>query len=138
MAPEETRMTCWPRLRRRNKSATSVSSHVRLSRPVSRSTSSAEPTLTTMRRAFCRGEAATDDLAGIGKLYSSGNTLSTEIEAIFEGECGEQRLRAGTRAVVRESGRGRALPGSIHGRGFRARRDRVSGWGHRGNRPRNL
>jgi len=48
-----------------------VSSHGRLMRPVYESTSSAEPTFTTMRRACCRGE----ELAGtwalmVRKLYA--------------------------------------------------------------------
>src|SRR6266403_566754 len=57
MAPDDTRMTRWPRLRSRSRSSTSVSSQARLMRPVSPSTSSAEPTFTTIRRACVRGAA---------------------------------------------------------------------------------
>src|SRR6267143_2630857 len=57
MAPDDTRITRWPRLRSRSRSSIRVSSQVRLTRPVSPSTSSAEPTFTTMRRACVRGAA---------------------------------------------------------------------------------
>src|SRR5580698_651376 len=51
MAPEETKITSWPRLRIRAMSAARLSSHARLSRPFSASTSSAEPTFTITRLA---------------------------------------------------------------------------------------
>src|SRR5256885_11288597 len=57
MAPDDTRMTRWPRLRSRSRSSTRVSSQARLTRPVSPSTSNAEPTFTTIRRACVRGAA---------------------------------------------------------------------------------
>src|SRR5258708_28787066 len=57
MAPDDPRMTRWPRLRSRTRSSTRVSSQARLTRPVSLSTSSAEPTFTTIRRACVRGAA---------------------------------------------------------------------------------
>jgi hypothetical protein len=60
MAPEETRMICCPRRRMRRRSCASASSHARLSRPEAWSTSSAEPTLTTTRRA-----SASRDTAGV-------------------------------------------------------------------------
>src|SRR5205823_6332229 len=50
-------MTRWPRLRSRSRSSTRVSSQARLTRPVSPSTSSAEPTFTTIRRACVMGAA---------------------------------------------------------------------------------
>src|SRR3954471_12548208 len=78
-----------------------------------------------------------EGLGGIGKLYASGNTLSMNGESL-KGENGEQRLRARTRAVVREPGRRRAFPGPVRGRRLRARGTRIPRWGHRANPSRNL
>src|SRR6185312_2272581 len=50
-APEDTISTCWPRLASRDASATRAPSQARSGSPVSPSTTRAEPTLLTMRRA---------------------------------------------------------------------------------------
>ena len=50
MAPDDTRMTCWPRRRRRSRSAHSVSSQARFSRPV--------PLIDQQRRAHLDDDAA--------------------------------------------------------------------------------
>src|SRR5689334_20902494 len=57
MAPDDTRITCWLRLRSLRMSSTRLESHVRLIRPVCEFTSNADPTFTTMRRAVASGEA---------------------------------------------------------------------------------
>src|ERR1035441_581294 len=59
MAPEETTMTSWPRLRRCATSAAKLSNQARLRRPLSASTSNADPTLTTIRLASARRRART-------------------------------------------------------------------------------
>src|SRR5687767_13296257 len=69
MAPEETRITCCPRLRSLRRSSTNVSSHARLRRPVSWSTSSADPTFTTTRRAVASGET------GLERRVTMGTTI---------------------------------------------------------------
>ena len=56
IAPEDTSSTSWPRARIAATSAASVSSQARLSCALAASTSRAEPTLTTMRRACSSGE----------------------------------------------------------------------------------
>ena len=55
-----------------------------------------------------------------------------------EDTSGEQRLRAGCRAVVREPRRRRVVPRAVGRRGLGADRDRVSRRRHRGDRPRGL
>src|ERR1700733_6381631 len=57
MAPEETRMTSWPRLRSRATSSANPSSQVRFRRPFSASTSKADPTLMTTRFASVKWRA---------------------------------------------------------------------------------
>ena len=50
-------MTSWPRLRMAAMSAAKLSSHARFRRPLSASTSNAEPTLTTTRLASAKRRA---------------------------------------------------------------------------------
>src|SRR5229473_6023413 len=58
MAPEDTKMTSWPRLRRETTSAAKPSSQARFRRPFSESTSNADPTFTTTRLASVKRRAA--------------------------------------------------------------------------------
>src|SRR5579863_10682154 len=101
-------------------------------RPVSASVSSAEPTFTTTRRAPARGEE--DGVRGMvmGKLYAK---LAA---ANLRKQIGEQRLRAGSRTVVREPGRRGIIPCPHGRRGLGAGRDRVSRRRGRGDRSRDL
>src|SRR5271156_2568912 len=57
MEPEDTTMTSWPRFLMRETSAAKLSSHARFRRPLSASTSSADPTLTTTRLASVKRRA---------------------------------------------------------------------------------
>src|SRR5215469_2886157 len=68
MAPDETSTTRWPRLRRRNRSSTRVSSQARFTRPLSASTSSAEPTFTTTHRACVRRATESERCAVMTKI----------------------------------------------------------------------
>src|SRR5256886_14742980 len=57
MAPDDTGRSHWPRCTSRSMTASRDASQARLTLPVSPSTSSAEPTFTTIRRACVRGAA---------------------------------------------------------------------------------
>src|SRR5260221_7823318 len=71
MAPEETKMTSWPRLRRETTSSAKPSSQARLRRPFSPSTSKVDPTFTTTRLASVKRWAMIFRSAAVlGQQYS--------------------------------------------------------------------
>src|SRR5438132_523883 len=113
MAPDDTKMTSWPRLAMDATSAAKVSSQLRFRRPFSASTSNAEPTFTTTRLASDKRRAAvlrsvmviTAQYCHLLEQGASPNiSLRRQINASQGQPQSGQRVRTDRRAVVRGLG----------------------------------
>src|SRR6202453_2996298 len=95
MAPDDTRMTSWRRLRMAAISAGAVWSHARFRRPFSASTSSAEPTFTTTRLASIKRRA---------QSFRSATLMGAQYCHLLSGAASPNIRSSPTRAALEKKG----------------------------------